>query len=114
MEVPSQVVKRLGLNNVQKSWPLRDVWPNIAVVPLDQNGQMVFQTNNPDEGWDGTVNGVKQDMEVYTWYVKVVYQDKFVFHLYCISPQTIRVVFRKILLHPFLNLPVFPLHRDRH
>jgi hypothetical protein len=43
LEVPLQVVKR-QLNKVQKSWPLRDVWLTIAVAPLHQNSQMVFQT----------------------------------------------------------------------
>jgi gliding motility-associated-like protein len=28
-------------------------------------GEMVFQTSDPREGWDGTYNGTPQEMEVY-------------------------------------------------
>jgi len=38
-------------------------------------GELVFETNDKNIGWDGTVNGQKQELEVYTWYVKVTYQD---------------------------------------
>lgn len=31
-------------------------------------GQMVFSTNNPAKGWDGTLNGKKQDAGVYVWF----------------------------------------------
>jgi gliding motility-associated-like protein len=30
-------------------------------------GQMVFQTSDPMEGWDGTFKGVPQSMDVYTY-----------------------------------------------
>ncbi len=40
-------------------------------------GKLVFETTNPDmsETWDGTVNGQPQEMEVYTYYISVLYQD---------------------------------------
>ncbi|MCD4681864.1 MAG: gliding motility-associated C-terminal domain-containing protein, partial [Bacteroidales bacterium] len=41
----------------------------------DRYGKLVFETNDKDIGWDGTVNGQKQEMEVYTWYVRVIYED---------------------------------------
>lgn len=39
-------------------------------------GELVFETTDATVGWDGTVNGEKQEVEVYTYYVRVVYQDK--------------------------------------
>ena len=30
-------------------------------------GQLLYQTSNPDEGWDGIYRGVKQPMETYVW-----------------------------------------------
>jgi len=30
-------------------------------------GQLLYQTSNPDQGWDGTYRGVKQPMETYVW-----------------------------------------------
>jgi gliding motility-associated-like protein len=42
----------------------------------DRYGKLVFETVDPDVGWDGTVNGVKQEVEVYTYYIRVLYQDK--------------------------------------
>lgn len=39
-------------------------------------GEMVFQTNDKEVGWDGTYNGKKQEMDVYTYYIRVLYLDK--------------------------------------
>ncbi len=43
----------------------------------DRYGKLMFETTNPDrsEGWDGTVNGFKQEMDVYTYYLKINFQD---------------------------------------
>ena len=38
-------------------------------------GELVFETTDKNLGWDGTVNGSKQEMEVYTYYIKVKYVD---------------------------------------
>jgi gliding motility-associated-like protein len=42
-------------------------------------GKVVFSTTDVDQGWDGTVNGHVQDMDTYTYYVKVttIYGYKF-------------------------------------
>ena len=34
---------------------------------FNRYGKLLFETRNPDAGWDGTVNGVKQAMGVYFW-----------------------------------------------
>ncbi|MCB0807389.1 MAG: hypothetical protein KDC05_16470, partial [Bacteroidales bacterium] len=31
---------------------------------------------DPIETWDGTIDGKKQEKEVYTYYIRVVFQDK--------------------------------------
>jgi hypothetical protein len=43
-EVPIQVSIMTWFNNIQKSWPLKDIVPTIANVPLYQTGHGVFQT----------------------------------------------------------------------
>ncbi len=48
---------------------------NLIFRIYDRYGKLVFETNDMNVGWDGTVNGMKQEMEVYTWYVKVTYVD---------------------------------------
>ena len=39
-------------------------------------GELVFETDNPDQGWDGTFRGVLQEMDVYTWTLKVVFANR--------------------------------------
>jgi gliding motility-associated-like protein len=57
---------RNGANDV-----LRPVLYNIASVSyfkvFNRWGQLVFQTNTMNKGWDGTLNGVQQPTETYTW-----------------------------------------------
>lgn len=38
-------------------------------------GKMVFSTSNPNEYWDGTYNGAKQEEDVYTYFLKAIYFD---------------------------------------
>ena len=38
-------------------------------------GELVFESTDKNIGWDGKVNGFEQEMEVYTYYVKVRYVD---------------------------------------
>jgi len=44
---------------------------------FDRYGKMVFESTDPTggEGWDGTFEGKEMEMDVYTYYVKVIYQD---------------------------------------
>lgn len=38
-------------------------------------GQLVFQTNNWKQGWDGTIRGVPQGMGVYVWFLRYTDRD---------------------------------------
>ena len=33
-------------------------------------GQMIFETDNPEQGWDGTYNNKKQPVDVYVYYIE--------------------------------------------
>ncbi|HPE57303.1 MAG TPA: gliding motility-associated C-terminal domain-containing protein [Bacteroidales bacterium] len=39
-------------------------------------GQLVFETNDPAEGWDGKFEGIDQPVEVYTWLIKASFADQ--------------------------------------
>ena len=39
---------------------------------FNRAGQKVFETTNPAEGWDGTINGVPQALDTYVWMVEAV------------------------------------------
>lgn len=46
------------------------VGKNIAQMEMqvyDRNGTVLWQTNNPGDGWDGTVNGTLLPNDVYVW-----------------------------------------------
>lgn len=45
---------------------------NYRLQVFNRNGQLVFQTSDPLAGWDGTVNGQRQNTQTYTW--KAVYR----------------------------------------
>src|SRR6202012_4137969 len=38
-------------------------------------GQLVFHSKNPEDGWDGTFNGVPQDMGTFTYDLIVAQPD---------------------------------------
>ncbi len=38
-------------------------------------GELVFETNDQDQGWDGTYKGQKQEQEVYIYYLKAIFVD---------------------------------------
>jgi len=39
-------------------------------------GQLVFETSNPEEGWDGKYEGINQPVEVYTWIIRASFADQ--------------------------------------
>ena len=38
-------------------------------------GELVFETNNINQGWDGYYKGVQQEMEVYVWTLNAIFSD---------------------------------------
>ena len=42
---------------------------------FSRNGTCVFMTTNPQEGWDGRVDGKVAPMNVYVWYIEYVMPD---------------------------------------
>ncbi|MBE9491370.1 MAG: gliding motility-associated C-terminal domain-containing protein [Bacteroidetes bacterium] len=44
---------------------------------FNRYGKLVFETSDPtgQDGWDGTIQGTKQEMEVYTYYLKAICKD---------------------------------------
>ncbi len=43
---------------------------------FDRWGKLVFETTNSNQGWDGTYNGVDQEIGVYNYQLKVVFVDQ--------------------------------------
>jgi gliding motility-associated-like protein len=40
-------------------------------------GNVVFQTTNLNQGWDGNMNGIPQEMDAYTYFISyVTYKDE--------------------------------------
>lgn len=38
---------------------------------------MVFQTTNLNQGWDGNMNGIPQEMDAYTYFMSyITYKDE--------------------------------------
>lgn len=63
---PNAFTPRLEENNVFKVYSSRDL-VDYDLTIFDRGGAIVFQTNDPEEGWDGTCNGreCKQASYVY-------------------------------------------------
>lgn len=49
---------------------------NMVFQIYNRFGELIFETTDKTIGWDGTVNGIKQEIEVYTYYLEVVFVDK--------------------------------------
>jgi gliding motility-associated-like protein len=63
-----------GLNDIFRPIGMK----NQAMVEFsvyNRWGQRVFYTINKNDGWDGTFNGVKQDMDVYNYMLIVALDD---------------------------------------
>lgn len=48
---------------------------DLTFMIFNRYGDLIFQTTNQEEGWDGTSNGVKQEPDVYTYYMHAVCED---------------------------------------
>jgi len=63
-----------GLNDVFR--PLGMTYQSLVEFSVyNRWGQRVFTTSNKEQGWDGTFNGVKQDMDVYNYMLIVALED---------------------------------------
>ncbi|MCD4745622.1 MAG: gliding motility-associated C-terminal domain-containing protein, partial [Bacteroidales bacterium] len=47
----------------------------VELIIFNRYGEMVFKTNDIEKGWDGTFNEIKQEKEVYIYYLKGVCFD---------------------------------------
>lgn len=45
---------------------------------FDRWGKLVFDTNDPKKGWDGTVNGKPANLDVYYYHIRLGYADEHV------------------------------------
>lgn len=64
-----------GVNDVFRIVRLLNIARMVEFRVFNRWGQMVFETRDPKEGWDGTRNGEPQPIEVYQFYVKAVTYD---------------------------------------
>lgn len=48
---------------------------SLKFMVFDRWGEKLFETTNPDEGWDGTFKGKMQPAGVYAYYVDAVFDD---------------------------------------
>jgi gliding motility-associated-like protein len=60
----NSVVRVKGFGIVIMSWKIYNRW-----------GQLVFQSNNPNYGWDGSWKGAPQPMDVYTYTLDATFFD---------------------------------------
>ena len=64
-----------GINNVFKPVNSFVNTENYLFVVYSRAGQIIFKTNNPYEGWDGTVNGVPATVGVYPYRLYYTFPD---------------------------------------
>jgi gliding motility-associated-like protein len=58
------VIKVVGFGITNMTWRIYNRW-----------GQLVFQSDNPYDGWDGTYRGVVQPMDVYAYTLEAQFSD---------------------------------------
>ena len=60
----NSIVRVRGFGIRSMNWKIYNRW-----------GQVVFQSNNPDYGWDGTFKGTVQPMDVYAYTLEATFFD---------------------------------------
>jgi gliding motility-associated-like protein len=67
-----------GMNDVLKPFLKADFYPinTYRFSIFNRWGNLVFQTTDKNEGWNGTWQGQDQPNEVYVWVIKISYSDK--------------------------------------
>ncbi|MFM2135334.1 MAG: hypothetical protein RL021_734 [Bacteroidota bacterium] len=56
-----------GLNEIFRPYPVFVPQEDYRFVIYDRWGQVVFSTDNPGEGWDGSINGAASEQAVYVY-----------------------------------------------
>jgi gliding motility-associated-like protein len=60
-----------GVNDMFRTYTSMDAfWRDYRFMIFDRWGDMLFETTNPEEGWDGTYRGVEMNNAVHVWYVE--------------------------------------------
>ena len=65
-----------GVNDVYKVFP-RGSLKFLDLAIYDRWGEKVFESYDPDQGWDGTFRGQKDDPGVYVYVLLVTFDDNF-------------------------------------
>jgi len=60
----NSVIKVKGFGIMAMNWKI-----------YNRYGQVVFQSNTPSVGWDGTFNGIAQPMDVYAYTLEATFED---------------------------------------
>ncbi len=60
----NSIIRVQGFGIIAMTWKIYNRW-----------GQLVFQSNTPSQGWDGTFNGIAQPMDVYAYTLDATFDD---------------------------------------
>lgn len=64
-----------GLNDVFAPNGIGNDFENFELLVFDRWGDLIYKTNDPKKGWDGTVNQTIAQIDTYVWKVKLRTQD---------------------------------------
>lgn len=64
-----------GVNDLLKVRGSLDRLKTMSLTVYRRDGLKMFETTNPSEGWDGTFDGVKQNVDGYVYFLKVVFDN---------------------------------------
>jgi gliding motility-associated-like protein len=64
-----------GANDLFKPY-IEGLLENYELSLYNRLGQLVFRTNNPFEGWNGTLNNIAQNQGTYIWMCKYKFQEE--------------------------------------
>ena len=66
-----------GINDIL--YVYGDMLEDVYFIIFNRWGEVVFETNNVEEGWDGTYNGHEADPAVFDYYLKATCIGKTIF-----------------------------------
>ena len=61
-------------DNMNDLFRLKDVGlvRGFHMMVYNRLGQQIFETSNPEKGWDGTLNGIQQPSGTYVWFINYI------------------------------------------